>query len=122
MKLSSTAIKCFCSDLKHKISHFKIYISLLTTVVVLFSITFLINFHFSIDISSVFFNNHNTSFNSSNFFNNYSANFNDDLFNEMPIITILSTIVTVLGMILAIVFSITLVIIQYYSEKRTALW
>ena len=90
---------------KDKTNLFILSIFLLVMITVLFSLMVLLNIQ--------------SSTNPSFLLNNYNISFNIELFNKLPIITILSTIAAVLGVILAIVFSLTLIILQYYSEKRT---
>lgn len=98
-------IESFRKGIKDKTNLFIRSIFLLVMITVLFSLMVLLNIQ--------------SSTNPSFLLNNYNISFNIELFNKLPIITILSTIAAVLGVILAIVFSLTLIILQYYSEKRT---
>jgi uncharacterized membrane protein YqgA involved in biofilm formation len=98
-------IKSVRKGFKNKTKFFILPIFLLMVAAVIFGVMALLDVQYSTNPSFLF--------------NNYSISFNDKLFSKLPIITILSTIAAVLGVILAIVFSLTIIILQYYSEKRT---
>ena len=105
MSLKERINELFRKGFKDKTNRFILSIFLLTMVAVIFGLIALFNVPSTTNPSFVL--------------NNYSISFNAELFRELPIKTILSTIAAVLGVILAIVFSLTIVILQYYSEKRT---
>lgn len=103
MDLKQTIIERFRKCFKGKTNLFVISLYLIAITAVLFSLTTLLNVQ--------------SSTNHSFLLNNYSISFNIDLFNNLPITAILSTIAGALAAILAIVFAISQIIISNLSER-----
>jgi hypothetical protein len=103
MDLKQTIIERFRKGFKEKTNLFVISLYLIAITAVLFSLTALLNVQ--------------SSTNHSFLLNNYNISFNIDLFNNLPITAILSTIAGALAAILAIVFAISQIIISNLSER-----
>lgn len=103
MSLKERIIELFRKGFKDKTNLFITSIFLLTMVAVIFSLKTLFNVQ--------------STTNPSSWLNQYSISFNAELFRELPITAILSTIAGALAAILAIVFAISQIIISNLSER-----
>lgn len=103
MSLKERINELFRKGFKDKTNRFILSIFLLTMVAVIFGLIALFNVPSTTNPSFVL--------------NNYSISFNAELFRELPITAILSTIAGALAAILAIVSAISQIIISNLSER-----